>query len=530
MTLGQPGNKASLETGAGADMGSSAEKSSFALARNSQLFNAWSDNNVLDKDLLLGCLQEAGLLPDDPRCKNIYKSLAESGRELGRSEFEEIHRQAPHLIEQALQDDFIIPEFGQFRSKLSAIFNKVAGNLEGSVATYIPQLARVSPDKFALSICTIDGQRFSLGDADDLFCVQSCSKPLTYLLALEEFGDQVHQHVGREPSGKTFNELTLNSSGLPHNPMINAGAIICGSMIKPGLSPSDRFEFVLDRWRAASGGLWVGFNNSVYLSERQTADRNFALAYFMREKGAFPQGSNLMESLEFYFQCCSIELSAKAMAVVAATLANGGCCPLTGAGIFQPNYVKHCLSLMASCGMYDFSGEFAFSVGLPAKSGVSGAIMIVVPNTMGICVWSPRLDLLGNSVRGLELARELVREFSFHTFDSMVGLNQKSDPRRSSLESNISGIVLLCAAAAAGDLQQMRKLVARGVDPSACDYDGRTPLHLAACEGRLSAVEFLLKLQVKLDCFDRWGSSPLDEALKQKHERIAELLKAGSSK
>ena len=163
---------------------------------------------------------------------------------------------------------------------------------------------------------------------------------------------------------------------------------------------ADRFDYVLQRWGQAAGGTMPGFSNPTYLSERKTADRNFALGYFMREKGAFPEGTDLVETLEFYFQCCSLELTAEAMSVVAATLANGGVCPLTGERVFQSGTVRKCLSLMSSCGMYDFSGEWAFRVGLPAKSGVSGVIMIVVPNVMGLVCWSPRLDENGNSVRG----------------------------------------------------------------------------------------------------------------------------------
>ena len=248
-------------------------------------------------------------------------------------------------------------------------------------------------------------------------------------MALEEIGYAVHNFVGREPSGKTFNEITLNSKGLPHNPMINAGAIMCCSLIKQNSDPADRFDYVLERWRDAAGGMRVGFNNAVYLSERQTADRNFALGYFMREKNAFPEKVDLLETLEFYFQCCSIELTASSLAAVASTLANGGMCPLTGRQVFQPDYVKHCLSLMSSCGMYDFSGEFAFSVGLPAKSGISGVVMVVIPNVMGLSIWSPRLDNLGNSVRGVEFCKRLVDNFRFHTFDSMNALqSSKIDP------------------------------------------------------------------------------------------------------
>jgi glutaminase len=324
----------------------------------------------------------------------------------------------------------VIAEFEVFCEHLKKIYAQVETNRTGDVASYIPQLQRVNPEQYAFALCTIDAQQFSMGQSTVDFCLQSCCKPINYCLALEELGETyTHQHVGREPSGHGFSALTLNDEGRPHNPMINAGAIMCCSLIQRSLGVSERFEYVMNRWQALCGGQKVSFSNPVYLSERQTADRNFALGYFMREHKAFPPNIDLVETLEFYFQCCAIEVNAQALAVAAATLANGGVCPLTQERIFSSRTVQHCLSLMLSCGMYDFSGEFAFSIGLPAKSGVSGAVMVVVPNVMGFCVWSPRLDKHGNSVRGVEICRHLVNTCNFHMYDSLTGLSEKWDPR-----------------------------------------------------------------------------------------------------
>merc|ERR1712196_456992 len=156
------------------------------------------------------------------------------------------------------------------------------------------------------------------------------------------------------------------------------------------------------------------------------------MGYMMSEAGAFPSeiktGKDMMENLEFYFKCCSIMQDAEAMSVVAATLANGGTCPITGEHVFKPDTVRDCLSLMYSCGMYDYSGKFAFHVGFPSKSGVAGALLIVIPNVMGICTWSPPLDANGNSVRGIDFCTRLVEHFSFHTYDRLPGLKSKKDP------------------------------------------------------------------------------------------------------
>ena len=325
----------------------------------------------------------------------------------------------------------VIPDFASFSTDLRDIFDKTRPLDQGAVAAYIPQLARVPARHWGAAVCTVDGARWAAGDVDVEFTAQSCMKPINYCIALEESGeDVVHQVVGREPSGRGFNELTLNKEDRPHNPMINAGAIATCSLIKRREPTSDRFDFVMDQWRQLAGGEKAGFSNAVYLSEKERGDRNYALGYFMKEQKVFPQGTDLLPTLEFYFQCCSIETTCRKMATIAATLANGGVCPTTGKRIFSPRTVRACLSLMYSSGLYDFSGEFAFTVGLPAKSGVSGALMVVVPNVLGLCTWSPRLDSFGNSVRGIAFCKELVSRFNFHLFDAVGDMpTSKRDPR-----------------------------------------------------------------------------------------------------
>lgn len=325
----------------------------------------------------------------------------------------------------------IIRDFDAFGRELRDIFDKAAPLDEGAVATYIPQLAKVDPKSYGAAVCTIDGMKWAAGDSAVDFTVQSTMKPINYCIAVEELGiEKVHEVVGREPSGRGFNFLTLNNENKPHNPMINAGAIATCSLIKQSETVADRFDYVIDQWRRLAGGAKPGFSNAVYLSEKEKGDRNYALGYFMKEKKVFPKNTNLMETLEFYFQCCSIESTAERTAVIAATLANGGVCPITNERIFRFDTIRACLSLMYSCGMYDFSGEFAFTVGLPAKSGVSGSLMVVVPNVLGLCIWSPRLDALGNSERGLAFCNELVSRYNFHNYDDLVNsLETKRDPR-----------------------------------------------------------------------------------------------------
>jgi glutaminase len=269
------------------------------------------------------------------------------------------------------------------------------------------------------------------------------------------------------------------------------------------------------------------------VSERQTADRNYALGYSMRESGAFRPGTDLLTTLEFYFQSCSIEVDADMLAVAAASLANAGVCPLTDDPVFTPATVQSCLSLMSSCGMYDFSGEFAFTIGLPAKSGVSGALMLVIPGLMGICVWSPRLDEHDNSVRGIEFCRKLAATYQVHVFDSLVtgrGRTAKRDPRRKKNQTRTEAVVALTWAASQGDLNEARALIASGVEPGSADYDGRTPLHLAASEGQTEIVRYLLAAGADPQPADRWGGTPLTDAETGGHTQIAKLLTQAADK
>jgi glutaminase len=485
------------------------------------------NHGLVNKQLLHDTLMHAGIQAPDPRVLALEATFSHytSDAPIPFEEFKPLIQEHRGLLERVIRGDLVIPDFQGFCSQIKEIFEESEHKHEGQVATYIPQLARVNPDQFGMAICTIDGQTFTLGDATTPFCAQSVCKPVNYALALEEHGEKyVHKYVGREPSGHHFNHLSLNKNGLPHNPLLNSGAIsICG-MLHQSLSPSERLDKVLSEWKGLTGGRYVGFNNAVYLSEKETADRNFAIGYFLRENKALPEGADLIETLEFYFQCCSIELTCESMAVAAASLANAGVCPLTAEKILKPKVVKNCLSLMSSCGMYDFSGEFAFSVGLPGKSGVSGALMLVIPNVMGIALWSPRLDSTGNSVRGIDFCKRLVKRFNFHRYENLIHHGKKLDPRRDKNASNCHQTAALCWAAFEGDNQEIGRLIANDVNVNATDYDQRTPLHIAAAEGHLSTVKFLLSLGANKNARDRWDHTPFDDATGAGHETVAKVL------
>ena len=391
-----------------------------------KLFALYDNNGKVGTKQIIKFLESNGIFLDDARLFKTKQKLREYNDQLIFTEFMNCFESSCDIIDQIINKNMIIPDFEDFTDQITKFYNETRGNDNGKLATYIPQLANISPEKFGISICTIDGQRFNIGDCKEEFCIQSCCKPINYCIAIENnTPDIVHRHVGHEQSGQRFNAIVFDENNLPHNPLINAGAIMTCSLIERGKNCADRFDSVMKIWKQLAGNKFVGYNNSVYLSERDNADINHALARIMKARDIFPENTDINKVLDFYFQCCSIMLTTNTFAIVASTLANGGVCPLTNVRIFSPETVRNCLSIMYSSGMYDYSGKFAFSIGIPAKSGVGGGIYLVIPNVMGICIWSPKLDKYGNSVRGIEICEKIVDVYNFHNFDN---INNKINP------------------------------------------------------------------------------------------------------
>ena len=285
---------------------------------------------------------------------------------------------------------------------------------EGDVATYIPQLANTDPDLFAIAIVTVDNEVYHAGDCETLFTLQSMSKPFTYGMALEDYGREYMQtRVGVEPTGKSFNAISLDEkTGRPLNPMINAGAIAIADIIK-GADVTEKLNRILDKL-SIYAGRQLHLDGAVFTSEQQTGHRNRALGHLMR--GSNMIRGSLDDALHLYFQQCSLLINTQDLATMAACFANGGVNPVTGKRALEQKYIRDLLSVMYTCGMYDSSGEWAYRIGLPAKSGVSGGIFAVVPNKMGIAVFSPPLDAIGHSVRGMQVFAALSEALDFHIF------------------------------------------------------------------------------------------------------------------
>jgi glutaminase len=283
---------------------------------------------------------------------------------------------------------------------------------DGAVADYIPELANVDPEDFGLSLSSSDGYVYESGDAATEFTIQSISKPFTYALALGQMGqDAVDAKIGVEPSGEAFNEISVDDvTKTPKNPMINAGAIAAVSLI-PGVSPEERFDRIHEFYSACAGRR-LEIDMNVYASEKATGNRNRAIAYMLASFGVLDGDPD--EVLDVYFRQCSVRVTSTDLARMAATLARGGFNPLTGRRVIEANVVRRALSVMVTCGMYDATGDWVSAVGLPAKSGVGGGIVAVLPGQLGIGVYSPRLDSRGNSVRGVQVCRSLSSQLGLH--------------------------------------------------------------------------------------------------------------------
>jgi glutaminase len=282
----------------------------------------------------------------------------------------------------------------------------------GEVATYIPPLALADPAAFGLALVSREGHRYRSGDAEVRFTIQSVSKPFVYALTLADLGlAEVSRYVGAEPSGEAFNAISLEpGTGRPANPMINAGAIATTGLVSAD-GPAERFARILDLL-GRFAGRELDVDEEVYRAESETGDRNRALAHLMRASGSLR--CSPAEAVEVYFRQCSVLVDTVDVAVMAATLAAGGLNPLTGEQVVPEPVAVQVLAVMATCGMYDGSGEWLLHVGLPAKSGVSGGVIAVSPGRFGVAGYSPLLDGQGNSVRVVSALRELSARFGLH--------------------------------------------------------------------------------------------------------------------
>ncbi|MGR8951468.1 MAG: glutaminase A [Gammaproteobacteria bacterium] len=303
-----------------------------------------------------------------------------------------------------------------FQNYLESLHLEHIGIDQGDVASYIPELLKADPKWFGIALITVDGHVYQVGDSRQPFTIQSISKAITYGIALEDQGvDAVIRKVDVEPSGEAFNSISLEpGTGRPRNSMINAGAIATVALIK-GDTAEDKLKRMLKTYERYLGEP-VTIDEEVYRSEKSTGHRNRAIAYLLRNSDIIEKDTD--DILDVYFKQCSILVTCRDLAMLGATLANDGVNPITGVRALGSHYVPKVLSVMSSCGMYDYSGGWIYEVGMPAKSGVGGGIVAVLPGQFGLAVFSPRLDERGNSARGIAVCKKISADFGLHMFYS----------------------------------------------------------------------------------------------------------------
>ena len=343
---------------------------------------------------------------------------------------------------------------------LDLIRSELAGVTDGALASYIPELTTVDPNGFGVSLSSSDGYVYESGDAATEFTIQSISKPFTYALALDQIGQRaVDAKIGVEPSGEAFNEISVDRvTKTPKNPMINAGAIAAVSLV-PGATPDEKFALIREYY-SAFAGRQLDIDPAVYASEKRTGSRNRAIAYMLASFGVLDGDPD--EVLDVYFRQCSFNVTTTDLARMAATLARGGINPMTGRRVTDAAVVRRTLSVMVTCGMYDAAGDWVSAVGMPAKSGVGGGIVAVLPGQLGIGVYSPLLDAKGNSVRGVLLCRSLSEQLGLHFLtvsrDSRATLRAIYEPQDNIRVYETHGDLLFCGA------EQVVRTVDRGCD------------------------------------------------------------------
>jgi len=308
---------------------------------------------------------------------------------------------------------------------LEAALEEIAAEMaartdRGEVASYIPQLSRVDPRKFGIAVATNDGRMLMAGDADEPFSIQSVSKVFTLTLALGEIGDSLWKRVGREPSGNPFNSIVQleHEAGIPRNPFINAGAIVISDILLAGHQPRETIGEIVRFLQFLTDDDTIAIDHQVAASERATGFRNFALANYMKSFNNLRHAPEL--SLGVYFHQCAIAMSCRQLALAGRFLANSGINPATGHAVISPERARRIGALMLTCGHYDGSGDFAFRVGIPGKSGVGGGILAIVPGVASLAVWSPGLNANGNSKLGSIALEKLARRMNWSVFAPQV--------------------------------------------------------------------------------------------------------------
>jgi glutaminase len=412
-----------------------------------------------------------------------------------------------------------------FQTYLEQLHARITPLKDGSVADYIPELSRADPEWFGIAIATVDGHVYQVGDTRQPFSIQSISKAFTYGIALEDKGEEtVSSRIDVEPSGEAFNSISLEpESGRPRNPMINAGAIVATSLVD-GDNGAAKLERIL-RKLAVYAGHTLQVDQTIYESENSTGHRNRAIAHLLRNYDILEGDPE--DSLDAYFRQCSIMVTARDLAMMGATLANDGVNPVTGVRALQSDKLPRVLSVMATCGMYDYTGNWVYKVGMPAKSGVGGGIVAVLPGQLGLAVFSPRLDAKGNSVRGIAVCEALSNDFGLHmlrvtraTTTSVIRASYTGAQMRSKLNRDLQSQAFLDQA---GDRILILELTGELMFVTA-------EIIVNAVNDQMASRDFLILDQTRITAIDQSACMLIAELLRSQIEKGRTVLVTGTAR
>ncbi|XP_061077653.1 glutaminase liver isoform, mitochondrial isoform X2 [Conger conger] len=493
------------------------------------LFESFASEGKVNMTQFFEAVWNSGIVRSDSRIKDCHllmKKLLEADGTVDRNTFHRCVTGVVSFILKALQGRFVIPDFSTFSEETQKLF------LKSKQLAPVKEQAPVNGDsgKWGVSICTVDGQRLSVGDCADPCVLGEISWPLIYGIAVDQLGpDYVHRYVGVEEFSKYESAFTLTKQGVPHSPLTQTGAIITASLLqlaaRLGAEEDEKYESVLNVFRKLCNKEHANLNCTSYQALRRDSVALHALSFYLQEKKCFPESVDINTTLDLLLQCSSTEVTCESGAAIAATLANGGVCPLSGDQVLCPSSTRNMLSMMQVAGMKDYSRIFHFKTSVPAMSSQSGGLLMVVPGVLGLMCWSPELDAFGNSWKSVHFCEELVLTFQLHSFDVRTPFRQVVAYRQWKAESEGYQIMNVLLAAYRGDVQSLRRYFLSGADLNAVDYDGRSALHVAASEGHAEVIKFLIEnAGANPLANDRWGNSALQEAERSNHVQTVQLL------
>ncbi|XP_026166260.1 glutaminase liver isoform, mitochondrial isoform X2 [Mastacembelus armatus] len=462
------------------------------------LFDSFASDGRVNVSQFFEAIWSSGLHRSDSRLRECFfhlRKLQDAEGSVDRNTFHRCVTGFVSLILKALQGRFVIPDFSTFTEETQKLFSRCRQ------LSSVQDKDRESVDstKWGVSICTVDGQRLSLGDWASSLVLGEVSWPLVYGVAVDLLGsDLVHRYVGVEEFSRHDSAFTLSKTGIPHSPLTETGAIVTTSLLQLAgrqceEEEEEKYDSVLNVIRRLCNKEHANLNCPSYQSSRTASVRLHALSFYLQEKKCFPEKVDVNAALALMLQCSSTEVTCESGAAMAASLANGGLCPLSGDQVLSPAAARSMLSMMQVAGMKDYSTTFHFKTSIPAASSSHGSLLAVVPGVLGLMAFSPELDACGNPWRAVHFCQELVSVFQLHSFDIRTPFRQILAYRQWKSESEGYQVMNILLAAFKGDVQTLRRYFLSGVDVNVVDYDGRSALHVAAAEGHAEVIRFLLE-------------------------------------